>query len=292
LLDRGGGLAQHFAFATKGEKIMATSAPAAGDRSVSIGRVLERAFIAVRTNPGVILGLALVIGAIPGLIMTYLLTQIGVTSSAGAAALANGTISTWTLIAGGLISWLVMMIIAAVVQGALTRATVSASEGRRASFGESLSTGLRVFLPLIGLSIVFSFGVALGFVLLIVPGIILLLMWSVAVPSLVIEREGVFAALSRSGDLTKGARWKILGLFLVLIVLYWLISIVLGLVGLSAYSTGTATMTGLTTTNLLGSVVTGTIFNVVWGTIQPSLYVELRQWKEGTTVEALEQVFA
>jgi hypothetical protein len=36
----------------------------------------------------------------------------------------------------------------------------------------------------------------------------------------------------------------------------------------------------------------GTIFNTLWGTIQPSLYVELRQWKEGDRMENLEQVFA
>ena len=124
------------------------------------------------------------------------------------------------------------MVIAALVQGALTRAVVSANEGRRASFGECLATGLHVFLPLIGLSILFSIGVGIGFVLLFVPGIILLLMWAVAVPALVVERTGVFGAFGRSAELTKGSRWKILGLFLVLLGGYWLLSILLALVGL------------------------------------------------------------
>ena len=87
------------------------------------------------------------------------------------------------------------MIISALVQGALTRATVSAIEGRRASFGESLGTGVRVILPLIGLSLLWAFGVGIGFIFLIVPGVILLLMWAVCIPALVIERQGVFARL-------------------------------------------------------------------------------------------------
>jgi len=53
----------------------------------------------------------------------------------------------------------------------------------------------------------------------------------------------------------------------------------------------TASYTGLTIGNILGSIVVGTISNMLWGTIQPSLYVELRQAKEGTSIESLEKVF-
>jgi hypothetical protein len=116
-------------------------------------------------------------------------------------------------------------------------------------------------------------------------------MWAVAAPAVVVERDGVFNALGRSRELTKGARWKILGLFLLLGVSYWLLSIVLGFVGLEAYGASDAT-TGLSVGNLVGSFVLGTIFNAFWGTIQPSLYVELRHWKEGDSVEALARVFA
>jgi hypothetical protein len=39
-------------------------------------------------------------------------------------------------------------------------------------------------------------------------------------------------------------------------------------------------------------MVVGTLFNMIWGTVQPSLYIELRQWKEGGSIENLEQIFA
>jgi hypothetical protein len=266
---------------------MATSA-SAGDRTVSIGRVLERAWSAVRTNPGVIFGLALLIGAVPSLLAGYLFIQTGILSPE---ALASGAVSPSALIAPLLFMSLISVILSALVQGALTRATVVASEGGKVSFGDCLSTGLSVALPLIGLAIISAIGIMLGMILLVVPGIILALMWSVAVPALVVERVGVFEALGRSSALTKGAKWKIFGLAVVIIVAYWLLSTVLGLVGLSAinYSNPAA---GMSLSGTIASAVLGTILNTAWGTIQPSLYVELRQWKEGTDVQSLRQVFA
>jgi hypothetical protein len=266
---------------------MATVAPVYEERRMSVGRVFQRAFSAIALNPAVILGLALVVGALPGLLMTYVFFQLGFGAPR---ALQTGAVSTSAFIGAAFVSGVISLIISALVQGALTRATVSANEGQRASFGQSLSAGLAVVLPLIGLSLLWGLGVGIGFVLLVVPGIILLMMWAVAVPSLVVEREGVFAAFRRSAELTKGARWKIFGLSLVLLAIYWVLSLIVGFVGLGMYKP--AISTGLPIANIIGSIIVGTLFNTLWGTIQPSLYVELRQWKEGDSVDNLAQVFA
>lgn len=266
---------------------MATAVPVYEDRAMSIGRVFQRAISAVQLNPVVILGLALVIGALPGLLLSYGFFRLGLGSPN---AVRSGLISPSGFFAGTFLSSLIMLILSALVQGALTRAAVTANEGQRATFGESFAAAFRVVFPLIGLSILWSIGVMIGFVLLIVPGIILLMMWAVAVPSLVVERQGVFAAFRRSAELTKGARWKIFGLCLVLLVIYWLLSIIVGIVGLGMYTPSNPA--GLTIANIIGSILVGTIFNTMWGTIQPSLYVELRQQKEGGSIENLEQVFA
>jgi hypothetical protein len=75
----------------------------------------------------------------------------------------------------------------------------------------------------------------------------------------------------------------------VLLIVYWLLSIVIGLVGLGMYAPSSPA--GFTVANIIGGVLVGTIFNALWGTIQPSLYVELRQWKEGGSLQDLEEVF-
>jgi hypothetical protein len=47
------------------------------------------------------------------------------------------------------------------------------------------------------------------------PGLILLVLWYVAIPVCMVERRGLFQSLSRSSALTKGARFKLLA-FLIL----------------------------------------------------------------------------
>jgi MFS family permease len=266
---------------------MASVAGVYEERRMSIGRVFQRAFSAISLNPGVILGLALVVGALPSLIMSYAFFRLGL---GNAEAIRSGAITPMGFGVGMMLSGLATFVISELVQGALTRATVSANEGHRASFGASLAAAVRVLLPLIGLSFLWAFGVTIGFILLVVPGIILLMMWAVAVPALVVERRGVFAAFARSAELTKGARWKIFGLCLVLLVIYWLLSLIVGIIGLGTYQPSNPA--GFTIANLIGSIVVGTIFNTLWGTIQPSLYVELRQWKEGDSADNLAEVFA
>ena len=44
---------------------------------MDVGRVFQRAFAAIKLNPVVILGLALVVGAVPGLLMAYFSVQLG-----------------------------------------------------------------------------------------------------------------------------------------------------------------------------------------------------------------------
>ena len=265
---------------------MATTAPAYEERRMSVGRIFQRAFSAISFNPVVVLGLALIVGALPSLLITYIFVQSGLIQPGTVPSAASFN----RLMGAVFISSLIGFVISALVQAALTRATVSANEGRRVTFGESLSTAFQVVLPLIGLSILWAVGIGIGFIFLLIPGIILLLVWAVAVPALVVERQGIIAAFRRSAQLTKGAKWKILGLLLALGCIYWLLSLAVGAVGLGMYGAATAGA-GITPANLIGSVLVGTIFNTLWGTIQPSLYVELRQWKDGDSMENLEQIF-
>jgi hypothetical protein len=188
------------------------------------------------------------------------------------------------------LSWILAAVIGAVVQGALTRATVAEYEGHRASFGDCIAAAARVLLPLIGAGLVFAIAVMVGTVLLVVPGIIVMIMWSVAAPAIVVERDGVLKAFGRSAELTQGFKWKIFGLFLVLLVIYIVLFVVLGIVGLRTISVAAAQ--GFTVAGMVANILTALIVNLLWGTIQPALYLELRQAKEGGSLQNLEEVFA
>src|SRR5262245_24344715 len=83
---------------------------------------------------------------------------------------------------------------------------------------ESLSAVLRHVLPIGGLAFVSILSIQLGFILLIIPGLILCAMWFVAGAACVVERLGPWTSLRRSYELTKGHRWKLFGLVLLLII--------------------------------------------------------------------------
>lgn len=276
---------------------MATVAYDYEDRNMSMGRVFERAFATIVHNPLVTLGLAFLFGALPSLLSSYTMgafraEMVRAELAKSGAALAS---MRYEILAVSLVSWAIAIIIAALTQAVLTRATVAESEGAKANFKESVTAAFRVLLPLAALMLLLAIAVIIGMVLLIVPGVMLYVMWSVASPSLVEERRGVFGSFGRSRELTKGARWRIFGILLVILVGYWILSGAVGLltiraVGLNA--TAIAQTGQLPFGYIAFSLVVSTIINVFWGTVQASLYVELRQWKEGGTASHLEQVFS
>jgi len=257
------------------------------DRSVSIGSVFSRAFGVMGNNPLVVFGVALVLGAGPQLLYSIL---IG-TNLATAAAEGGDPIR--TAVIGGLAVFLVSMISRSLVSGCITRATVAYSQGHRAGLGECLGVALRRAVPVIVVSILFGIMVLLGLILLVVPGIILAVMWSVVVPITVEERTGILGAFNRSQELTRGARWTIFGLFL----LIFLIGLGIGLVGILV----STVILGLSYENpaisasapaLVMNALVLTLASAFSSALITSLFVELREWKDGPEDSKLSDIFA
>ncbi len=78
----------------------------------------------------------------------------------------------------------------------------------------------RLFLPYVIGAILYTLMVTIGFILLIVPGIVLVLTFTYYGYAIVDRRsDGPIAGLRRSAEITKGERWHLLGLGIVLILL-------------------------------------------------------------------------
>ena len=134
----------------------------------------------------------------------------------------------------GSLGALAALITTAILQGALIHATVQDLSGQPSSVGGSLTVGLRNFLSLIVVTILFAIAVVCGLVLLVVPGVMLACAWCVAAPSLVADRTGIFAAFSRSAELTRGSRWPIFGLVVIVVVVEWIISMIFNATGVGS----------------------------------------------------------
>lgn len=263
---------------------------------ISIGRVLTTAFGTISANPLATLGIAFVFSALPGLLVGVATQSLRATTytTAGASGMAFDALSAMT---AGIIGLLVWLLCAVITQGALVRATVAHARGERASLGESALAGLRVLVPLILLSVVMVIAIGVAWLFFVVPGIMLYMAWAVASPALVAERIGIGASLSRSAHLTKGARWKVFGLQLIILVLYWMASAITTTLlftiygGVSALAV-VARAGGFPILYYLVSGAVNMLMAAIWGCAQAALYVELAAWKDGPATDALAEIFA
>ena len=85
-------------------------------------------------------------------------------------------------------------------------------------------------LPVIGASILASIGIAIGFVLIIVPGLILLTYWSLIVPFIVVGRTGVFQSFGHSMRTVRGYAWRVFGTYVLVFLILIAFAIVLGFI--------------------------------------------------------------
>jgi hypothetical protein len=178
-----------------------------------LGRVVSRLFEALLANAVPFLALTALL-TIPSLLLSlYTITNITQTMGVSATgAIAPGRIGRFFEMTS--LSVLVYLVFTFLLQAALTHGTISWLNGEKPGLGKSFSVAVKNFLPLIGIAILTGLGVMLGAMLMIIPGIILALMWSVTVPVRVIEGAGVTESFGRSRALTKGYRGRIFLLFL------------------------------------------------------------------------------
>jgi hypothetical protein len=188
----------------------------------------------------------------------------------------------WVAMAVGLLAGSFLQ--AGLIHGIMIRA-----QGQAASFGDCLGGAIRGVLPVFGLTILWWLGLMLGMLFLFVPSLILLVMWSVAVPALISESCGVTGAFGRSRALTKGLRWPIFGTLLVFILM----------LGVTSFA-----FQGFSTTGLLrlyqSSMVTGTLVSLAMVTLTSlltssflaALYGEVRFVKEGAHPSGLAEIFS
>jgi hypothetical protein len=93
--------------------------------------------------------------------------------------------------------------------GALVYALAQLKEGRRPSYWEALSVGLRNWGRLFAARFFAGFYILLGLILLVVPGIMLMVRYAFIDPVVVLEGASGDRARRRSAELTRGFRWQI-----------------------------------------------------------------------------------
>jgi hypothetical protein len=252
-----------------------------------ISRVFSRTTGAIGANPLLYFGLSLILGGIPGFLSGWWQFDLraSVDPQNPASVYANYFTRDFWLHAGAM--WAVALICSAILQTALIRATATFLADRKPTFVLCLETGLAMILPVTALMLIMTIGLGIGFLLLIVPGVILWLYWSVVIPARVQERIGIFDAFRRSAELTEGNRGNIFLTFLVawiaIFIFTWIVRLILGPM--------LATSSSQPMFSLVEALVAA-ITNMIVITLQASVYVEVRTLKDGVLPNALAEIFA
>jgi hypothetical protein len=180
------------------------------------------------------------------------------------------------------------LLVGALVTAACVKAVSDTYLDHPATIGGSLRFALRRLHRVVGLEIVMTIGLVLGFIALIIPGIYLYAAWSVAVPCLLIERRGAFRALGRSRRLVKGRWWPTAGVILVATIMVSLIAGALAalLGAIAGVSDQSSVLLAVVTVALAGAIG-GIITEPFRAAAVTVLYYDLRVRREGYDLHVL-----
>lgn len=235
----------------------------AAAKRVSPGEVVSETFSVYGQNLGALLGSSIAVFLVIGLIE-------GLARNAGGLLL-------------GLLAGAISLAGHALYAGFVVRLVEDVRDGKRDhTVGDLFSAASPTILPLIGFGILFAIGVAIGFLLLIVPGLILLTIWSVGAPAIVVERVGAVDAFGRSRRLVKGEGWSVFGALLLIFLIVIAISFVLVAIATPIGDGEVATVIAAIVSNVITApifalAVTVMYFNLAGSPALPSANFEAAQ---------------
>jgi hypothetical protein len=175
-------------------------------RAMPFGEILDMGFRIVRNHFVLLVGLYAILYVPIGLASQLVVGR-------------NEIPDPLTLLAGLLPIILVWLLLQPILTAAVTHAIAESYLSRTVSLGGALRFSFSIFLPLVGTSILATIIVMTGFLVLIIPGIVLWLTFMLLTPVMVIERIFAFRAMERSWGLAKRNLLRLFGVWIVALVL-------------------------------------------------------------------------
>ena len=199
----------------------------------SIGRVLDSGFKLFAASLKPVLALT-IFAAIVNIIMQYSMMQAmtPMTQLATEEDMAQYMATMWPqIMAFSVIAWLVSI----VIYNAILSRVGNISKGNSDELYDSLVVGLRKALPVFIGAILYTLAVTVGFVLLLIPGLILMVTLMFFQIMIVVEDEGIIASLKSSHSLIWGNYWRTTAVimipFFVIDALFMVAAFVAGFMG-------------------------------------------------------------
>jgi hypothetical protein len=137
-----------------------------------------------------------------------------------------------------LLGWLGVLLAALVgiagtfwLQGTLIEAVRDVRDGRvDLSVSETFNRVFPVLNRIVIAGILLGFAIGVGFVLLIVPGLVVLTLWIFVIPAIVLEDRAIGESFGRSRELVRGYGWNVFGVIILTFLLLLGVSVAIGLI--------------------------------------------------------------
>ena len=208
-----------------------------------LGDILSNAFELYKANAAKLIQIVAIV-VIPLTFILALLTQVALKQNCdnpsinlqnGNVVVSNCTSNFGRSLLLSAITAFIGIAIQQLLLGALTRGAAGALLGREVDVSASYRYAFSRLGGLIGLALLVALIVGVGFILLIIPGIIFLVFLSMSVPAFIIERRGVTDSISRSWNLVSGSWWHVLGVIVVAAIIAGIVNGILTAIGGSTF---------------------------------------------------------
>jgi hypothetical protein len=205
-------------------------------RELSLGEVISKTFELYRRNFTKYFVLFAIVGGIIG-IATTLATNVFISKLQTPPI--NPTLQqilAWLSgLLGPLLAYIavlsiVYLVFYPVAEGGTIKMTSEMIEKGTADLGQSVKFAISKLIWMWALGLVVGIIVILGYLALLIPGIILEIMFSLALPALLVENTGVIGSMGRSRELVSHRWLKTFATFLVLVIIIIVFAVVLSLV--------------------------------------------------------------
>jgi hypothetical protein len=136
---------------------------------------------------------------------------------------------------GGFVGFVLGALVTFVAEFLLTAALVKAVQDVRdgrvdLSVGQTLSAAVPLIGPVAIAGVLAGIAISIGLVLFIIPGLFLITIWCLIVPTIVLEGTNPLGSFGRSWQLVKSYFWNVFGILFMVFLILFAVDIVLGFV--------------------------------------------------------------
>src|SRR5437867_9432984 len=202
-----------------------------GFRPRTLGEILSEAFRIYRENAAKLMVIVAVVVVPLSFIGALLAHFVGEPTLHRVGGTIEYSRSFGVTILALLIAAAIGVIIWAILQAAILRGAAQATIGDPVDVEASYRWGLSRFGSVLLVALLVGIVVGVGFILLIIPGLIFLVFLSVSEPALIVENRRGTEALKRSWNLVRGHFWHALVVILIAAILTGIVQGILAAIG-------------------------------------------------------------